>query len=284
MIARLLTLIVIVTLALPIATLTSSGDPGQGSWSDITVEAKGKKHKKHAKKNGATSPVTTLGTAPQVTAVTRTIRQPVTQTFTSTQAITIPNGSAGTPANPYPSTIEVSGFGNGTITDVNLIFNGFTHTYPQDVDILLSRSDGRRALVMSDVGRNADVAAINLTLDDEAAAEMPGGQLESGTFRPTNLNASADTFDAPAPMPDGNVALSIFDGADPNETWQLWIMANEFGVSGNIGGGWALQITAEVDSQVQEQVQIAGDEPLPTDVDTKARKNGQKKQKGKRRR
>jgi hypothetical protein len=107
---------------------------------------------------------------------------------------------------------------------------------------------------MSDVGRNADVAAIDLTLDDEAVAEMPDGQLNSGIFRPTNLDGSSDTFVAPAPAPDGNVALSVFDGADPNGTWRLWVMANEFALSGTFGGGWALRITAEVDVQVQERV------------------------------
>ena len=106
------------------------------------MAAKGKNHKNKDKKRKKKTD-------------TRTVRQPVTQTFTSTGPITIPNGAPSTdkgPANPYPSAIEVSGFTNGTITDVNLILTDLTHSLTHDVDILLSSSDGRQALVMSDAG------------------------------------------------------------------------------------------------------------------------------------
>ena len=193
MITRLLTLIVIVTLALPIATLTPSGDPGQGPGSNIAMAAKGKHKKKPRKK----------GTAPKFTTVTRTVRQPVTQTFTSLGDITIPDNGQ---ANPYPSPIAVSGFTNGVITDVDLILNDVSHDLPANIDVLLSSSDGRRALVMSDVGVSDNQVDVDLTLDDEAAVSLPVQKLSSGTFRPTDLNADADTFAPPAPAPSGSVA------------------------------------------------------------------------------
>jgi subtilisin-like proprotein convertase family protein len=178
----------------------------------------------------------------------------VTRTFTSAAPITIPNGAPSVTrgkANPYPSTIAVSGFVNGTITDVNLIINDLTHEALLDLDILLSTSDGRQALVLSDVNSRSAVADIDLTLDDEAGAALPKyeGQevdLPSGTFRPTDHTYYADTFAAPAPAPNGNIALSTFDGTNPNGTWQLWVMDNATGDVGDVGG-WALQITAEVD-------------------------------------
>jgi hypothetical protein len=191
---------------------------------------------------------------PKSKTVTRTVRQSVTQTFTSTGPITIATGSTGTPATPYPATIAVSGFSNGVITDVNLILNDLTHTFPVDIDLLLSHSDGRRALVMSDAGTLFDVTDIDLTLDDEAAAELPDDQLTSGPYRPTNLaNSDDDLFAAPAPAPNGNVALRTFDGVNPNGTWRLWVMDNGSPDAGDLGG-WALQITAEVDVQLHEQV------------------------------
>ena len=57
----------------------------------------------------------------------------MTKTFTSAERISIPNDSnMGTATfgkgNPYPSTIDVSGFANGVITDVNLTLTDFTHT------------------------------------------------------------------------------------------------------------------------------------------------------------
>jgi hypothetical protein len=196
---------------------------------------------------------------PKSKTVTRTVRQLVTQTFASAVPITIPNGAPTNlsgPANPYPSTIAVSGFSNGVITDVNLILNDFTNTFPADVDLLLSHSDGRRALVMSDAGTSYDVTDIDLTLDDEAPAAMPDDQLTSRSYRPTNLeNSDDDPFAAPAPALDGNVALSTFDGANPNGTWRLWAMDNSPPDHGDIGG-WSLQITAEADVQVQERVPV----------------------------
>jgi hypothetical protein len=242
MFTRIVMLMLIAVLALPVTTLTRPGDTSQAPWGQSAVAAKGKKHKKKDK--------------PKFTTVTRTVRQPVTQTFTSTTPITIPAPMAlKGKANPYPSTMTVSGFTNGTITDVNLVLTDFTHTYPSDVNVLLSTSDGRQAFVMGYVGSEHDVQNLDLTLDDEAAAKMPDGQLSSGIFRPTNLDGSADTFDAPAPAPNGNVALSVFDGADPNGMWQVWVMDdgnNDIGVI----DGWALEITAEADVQVQERVQI----------------------------
>jgi hypothetical protein len=152
------------------------------------VAAKSKKHKKRDKQ-------------PQFTTVTRTKRQPVTQTFTSAVPIIVPSKCQ---ANPYPSAITVSGFTNGTITDVDLILNDVSHGIPADIDVLLSSSGGRRAFVMSDVGDNSSAAPdVDLTLDDEAAVSMPVHILSSGTFRPIDLNATDDTFAAPAPALGG---------------------------------------------------------------------------------
>jgi subtilisin-like proprotein convertase family protein len=243
MFTRMLIIMFIAVLALPVTTLTRPAETTHAPWGEVAVAAKGKKHKKKDEK-------------PKTTTVTRTVRQPVTQTFTSTQAITIPNGAPTTtkgPATPYPSAIEVSGLTNGTITDVNLILDDVTHSYVSDLDILLSTSAGSRALVMSDVGALVGATDVDLTLDDEAEASLPNDRLSSGTFRPTDLGLVADTFAAPAPAPNGNVTLSTFDGVDPNGTWQLWVVDDRDDDVGDIAS-WALQITAEVDVQVPEQV------------------------------
>ena len=208
MITRLLTLIVIVTLALPIASLTPSGDPDQESWSEVALAAKGK-HKKNATKHGKPSDTTPV-TAPQFTTVTRPVRGTVTRTFTSADTnagvILIPRGAPGITvgaANSYPGAITVNGLANGVITDVNLILDDFTHQHPGDVDFLLSSGDGRHALVVSDVGDSDNVTNIDLTLDDEATASLPETRLAGGVFKPTNINPTtyqdSDAFAAPAP-------------------------------------------------------------------------------------
>ena len=71
-------------------------------------------------------------------------------------------------AAPYPSTITVSGLG-GTITHVQVKLNGVTHSFPDDIDILLVGPGGQNAIIMSDVGGgNPGATNVTLTLDDLA--------------------------------------------------------------------------------------------------------------------
>jgi hypothetical protein len=238
MVTRIVMIMLIAGLAWPVATLTRPAETTQSPWGDVAVEAKEKRHKHHKK--------------PKF----KTVRRQVAQVFTSPDPIAIPADAPSSdegPANPYPATIEIGGLPNGTITDVNLILTHLTHGVPKDLDILLSSSDGRQALVMSDAGANDDVVDINLVLDDEAATPLPVDErMTSGTFRPTNDSTFPDDFAPPAPLLTGSLALSAFDGGDPNGTWRLWVMDNKAGSVGDIGG-WALEITAEVDKKVKRK-------------------------------
>jgi len=182
-------------------------------------------------------------------------RTRITRTFTNNAPITISPGpdnggkAVATPATPYPAIIEVSGFTNGTILDVNLTLHALSHTFPGDVDVLLAGPvPGLNAFLMSDVGANAVVSNITLTVDDQAAAGLPT-PLVPGTFKPADGASSlgTDTFPAPAPTPSGNVALSVFNTSNPNGAWHLFVVDDSGGDGGSIAGGWSLEITAEVD-------------------------------------
>jgi subtilisin-like proprotein convertase family protein len=174
----------------------------------------------------------------------------VTRTFNNPTVIDL-FGSAATPnlGVPYPSTIVVSGL-NGTIRDVNLTLDAFSHQNPSDVEVLLVAPGGRTAVVMADVGGSADVAGVTLRLDDEAAVRLPDTNaitLQSGAFRPTNATNSVIDFKAPAPSAGANAALSVFDGTNPNGTWRLFVQDDDGpNFSGLFEGGWALEITAQV--------------------------------------
>ena len=178
---------------------------------------------------------------------TKSADKTVTQTFTNSAPITI--NTAGS-ATPFPSQIRVDGFKNATITDVDVILRGFSHRFPEEVDILLVSPDGRNALVMSDIGTTSGAKDLTIRLDDEAATDLPGdpvGLLASGSYRPTNITDSAapDVFDVTyAPVPSGKVALTTFDGGDPNGQWRLFIRDDHSGDGGVLSGGWDLQITA----------------------------------------
>lgn len=164
-----------------------------------------------------------------------------TLTFSNTGAITIPaTGDDRGNANPFPSSIQASGFGKGTIQDVNVSINGFSHTFPQDVNILLQAPNGRVAIILASVGSNIDITNVNLTLDDEAPTPInPDVQLVSGTFQPT-----ANPFPAISGSP--YQALSTFEGGNPNGTWQLFVADDSNGDVGSISGGWSITIQANI--------------------------------------
>jgi Ca2+-binding RTX toxin-like protein len=166
--------------------------------------------------------------------------------FSNGNTITIPAGAGpGTtsgPANPYPSSINVSGLlgpiGKATVTLTNL-----THTFPQDIDILLSGPAGQNVLLMSDAGGSADVNNVTLTFDD-LGPPLPTTQIGSGTYRPTNHPGFPDTFPGPAPAPSGST-LGVFAGTDPNGTWSLWVVDNA-GVDVGALSGWTLTLDGPV--------------------------------------
>jgi hypothetical protein len=169
----------------------------------------------------------------------------VTRTFTNSAPIIIPEDD---PTDPYPSLIEVSGFPDGKILDVNLTLHRLTHNDPADLDVLLAAAHlpGLNALVMREVGDGEGSAVdLTLTLDDQAAQSIPKdpGALTSGTFRPTNAGSQEATLPSPAPPFSGRSDLAVFNNADPNGTWQLFVV--DGGDSGVIAG-WSLQITAKV--------------------------------------
>src|SRR5205085_4203189 len=72
-------------------------------------------------------------------------------------------------ANPYPSSINVSGVG-GSVGKLTVTLNNFGHSFPDDVDILLVAPNGRSVVLMSDVGGGFNVSGVNLTFDDSAAS------------------------------------------------------------------------------------------------------------------
>src|SRR4029079_17339273 len=118
--------------------------------------------------------------------------------------------------------------------DVNVSLLGLTHTFPDDLDVLLVGPEGQKLVLMSDVGGGNDVNGINLVLDDQGASALSNsGQLTSGTFRPNNVG-NTDTYNAPAPAGPYESLLSKFNGTNPNGTWSLYVMDDNSPDSGSI--------------------------------------------------
>jgi hypothetical protein len=151
-----------------------------------------------------------------------------------------------TPANPYPSDISVSGV-TGSFSLVSVQLLGIAHTFPDDVDVLLVAPNAAgNAILMSDVGGGVPVTGVNLTLADGAPPIPDTGPLVSGTFSPTNVNPGTGTeaWPAPAPPPSGNTSLALFNGADPNGNWSLYVVDDQGIDSGSFAGGWCLNYRA----------------------------------------
>jgi subtilisin-like proprotein convertase family protein len=160
--------------------------------------------------------------------------------FSNATPIAIPDHGI---ATPYPSTIDVSGQ-TGRITDVRVALRGFTHTHPEDVDILLVAPNGAAAVVMS----NACGAALqnaNFIFTESAADGMPRLTGCDGIFyRPTNY-----FFDDHWPgLPDGpyDPDFSKFVGGDPNGTWSLYVFDQSLDDQGKINLGWSLTVDTVV--------------------------------------
>lgn len=168
-------------------------------------------------------------------------------TFTNSAAISVPGSGTSGPAAPYPSTIFVSGPIGGAITDVNVILDGVTHTFPDDLDVLVVSPFGDAVLIMSDACGADDINGFFWRFDDEAAAPMTDSTL-TGCFpfdvQPTNYG-TGDTFEGSAPAGPYAGSLSAFDNENPNGTWRLFVMDDVASDIGTINDGWELEITTE---------------------------------------
>lgn len=161
------------------------------------------------------------------------------QTFTNPEILSIPDSGN---SSPYPSTITVAGM-SGTICKVVVKLTGLSHTYPDDLDILLVGPGGQKVMLMSDSGGKAALVNTTLTFDGAATTVLPNSsQITSGTCLPTNYG-STDLFSAPAPAAPYGTSLNTFNGTSPNGTWQLFVVDDSATDQGSIASGWELNIT-----------------------------------------
>lgn len=173
--------------------------------------------------------------------------------FTTANVLTVCGGPVtindNAVAAPYPSVANVAA-ATGGILGLELAINGLTHTFPDDVDMLLVSPSGQKLIFMSDAGGDGNVSGLNLTLADGAATLLSdGGPLVAGTFGPSNVTAT-DTFAAPAPAgpynspaPAGAATfLSSFGASAVNGAWNLYVVDDAGTDVGSIAQ-WCLNIT-----------------------------------------
>lgn len=164
------------------------------------------------------------------------------QTFSNTAAITLPSsGTVGT-GSVYPSPIEVTGIPRA-VARVTVTLNNVSHTWPDDIIVLLVAPDGRAYRLMSGAGGSFDIAGVNLAFSSDASAFLPNsGTLTTGTYLPSVYSNSA--FPEPAPAGASLSSLTPIIGTVPNGRWLLYVaddLPSDDG--GTIAGGWSISFS-----------------------------------------
>lgn len=168
----------------------------------------------------------------------------VATTCASTLGLRIPTlGSA----DPYPSQVTLSG-ASGTIQQIAVHLVKVSHTYPDDLDILLVAPNGQSVLLMSDAGGPGDLVGATLVFDSQATDSLPDAlPISEGVYRPTNFD-SRDFFPPPAPLPPYGSDFSAILGTNPNGVWSLYVVDDTEDDAGEIAGGWFLTVTTSTPS------------------------------------
>ena len=193
--------------------------------------------------------------SPNLLAQKRTLRAPQT-VYSNTTPITIntvPSLAPPYAATLYPSTIEVSGM-TGTTTRVAVTLDSVNYIRFNDADFLLVSPTGAKYIFLSDpIAGNSGITTddkIYTFADDAATTFPPNFEAPSGSYKPTSGDAVADTFRTPAPaapynQPPSATFASVFNGANPNGTWSLYVVDDASNSSGSINSGWSLTITTD---------------------------------------
>jgi Ca2+-binding RTX toxin-like protein len=164
--------------------------------------------------------------------------------FTNSNNILIPTGAPGVTAgvaNPYPSTINVSGL-LGTVGTATVTLTNLSHTYTDDLDIRLTGPNGVGVFLMSDTGDGNGVNNVTLTFADAAPPLPDNDPITAGTFRPTNFaDGSADSLLVPPLEPIATTLAGAFTGIDPNGTWSLRVF-DDADIDVGALSGWTLSL------------------------------------------
>ncbi len=190
------------------------------------------------------------------------------QGFATGGGVAVNDTAVGTvqPASPYPSIVIIDGM-VGQITDVNVSLLDVSHGAAGDLDLMLMSPAGTGVMLMSDAVNGA-IGPVTLTFDDEAATDLPPSGLQTGTYRPRDVDAilGEDVFPAPAPAASSaGSALSAFDGQAADGQWELLAVDDEHGDAGAISS-WELSVTTTGMKASPSTIQVSGVAGPVTDV------------------
>ena len=137
----------------------------------------------------------------------------------------------------------------GNVTDVSISLNDLTHTFPDDLDMLLIGPNGASNLLfMSDAGAGDDIGNVDLTFSDAAGGGLPdASQIGAGTYLPTDYNVVETdvTFGtATSGINSGSATTfaTAFGGSAGNGFWSLYVNDDLADDTGSLAG-WSVSVT-----------------------------------------
>jgi hypothetical protein len=173
-----------------------------------------------------------------------------TKVVANATAISIPDSGS---ANPFPSTINVSGVGTD-LTGLKVKIKNTSHGCAKDLDVLLVGPNGTKTTLFSDNGHAAllpscsDLNKTSITIDDACADfgnAVPGGA--DICVRPSDNDSLGHQGDSWPGVGNDFAALNLstFYGSNPNGAWKLYVVDDSGDDSGSFAGGWELQVTTK---------------------------------------
>jgi subtilisin-like proprotein convertase family protein len=161
--------------------------------------------------------------------------------FANSSPIVIPEAGK---ANPYPSSITVSGIIENVV-DVDVTLSGLDHGYADDLYFVLKGPTGTAVVLWNDAGGNTALFGASVVFDDGAAFAIPdSGPVGSGSYQVSqygSIPGTADTAPAP-PFKDGDYlgVLGDFNNQGANGDWNLYAYDDANGDEGVLVDGWSL--------------------------------------------
>jgi subtilisin-like proprotein convertase family protein len=181
---------------------------------------------------------------------------PTAYTFNSTASfpVAIPDLTAhpneAGPAATYPITFDLNAVPAGVKVWKVKANVTLTHTWPDDLNLVLQAPNGATTVLMANAGGNntTPILFVPLGFDDSAPTSLPDStQIVAGTYKPSaygGIIANPPNPPGTAPMPPYGLTLSVLNGQDAKGTWKLWIYDDAAGDHGTISAA-TLTITTE---------------------------------------
>ena len=138
------------------------------------------------------------------------------------------------------STISVTGQPT-SISTISVTIPNISHSWYDDLDIMLISPTGQRLVLMSDCGGN------NSGNGNRNYTFIQGGTVLNDGAPPTaSGNVSPTGFETPDTWPDGAPTISSMNQltGNPNGTWTLRVIDDAVGDAGCLNGGWSITFTS----------------------------------------